>query len=80
MRVSGGVVDVLDRGPGIPESDLPYVFERFHRATPAQSMPGSGLGLSIVHDVVARNGGAVRAANREGGGAVVSLRLPIVSP
>jgi two-component system, OmpR family, sensor histidine kinase MprB len=80
VRVAGGVVDVLDHGPGIPDADLPYVFERFHRAASAQSMPGSGLGLSIVHDVVVRNGGAVRAGNREGGGAIVSFRLPVIRP
>ena len=53
------------------------MFERFHRATAAQALPGSGLGLSIVRDVVTRNGGSVHAANRHGGGAVVGFRLPL---
>jgi two-component system, OmpR family, sensor histidine kinase MprB len=79
VRVNGGEVAVMDRGPGIPAEDLAVVFERFHRATAAQAMPGSGLGLSIVHDVVTRNGGSVFATNREGGGAVVGFRLPLIS-
>jgi signal transduction histidine kinase len=41
-------------------------------------MPGSGLGLSIVRDVVERNGGTVRAANADGGGAIVAFRLPVL--
>jgi two-component system sensor histidine kinase MprB len=79
VRVNDGEVAVMDRGPGIPAEDLPVVFERFHRAAAAQAMPGSGLGLSIVHDVVTRNGGSVFAANRQGGGAVVGFRLPLTS-
>jgi len=76
VRVADGVVTVMDRGPGIPPDELGFVFERFHRATAAQALPGSGLGLSIVRDVVTRNGGSVHAANREGGGAVIGFRLP----
>ena len=54
------------------------MFERFHRAAAAQALPGSGLGLSIVRDVVdtQRRIGA-RATNRDGGGAVVGFRLPL---
>ena len=77
VRVADGVVAVMDRGPGIPPDELGFVFERFHRATAAQALPGSGLGLSIVRDVVTRNGGSVHAANRDGGGAVVGFRLPL---
>jgi two-component system, OmpR family, sensor histidine kinase MprB len=76
VRVADGDLAVMDRGSGIPPDELALVFERFHRATTAQSMPGSGLGLSIVRDVVTRNGGSVHAANREGGGAVIGFRLP----
>lgn len=76
--VDRGVVEVLDRGPGIPDDDLPQVFERFHRADAARSMPGSGLGLAIVRDVVERNGGRVHARNRTSGGAAVGFTLPLV--
>lgn len=77
--VAGGTVEVRDRGPGIPDADLAYVFERFHRSEAARSMPGSGLGLGIVHDVVIRNGGTVHAANRQEGGAIVGFKLPLTS-
>ena len=65
VRVDDGEVAVMDRGPGIPADELAVVFERFHRAAAAQAMPGSGLGLSIVRDVITRNGGSVYAGNRQ---------------
>jgi two-component system sensor histidine kinase MprB len=78
VEVAAGTVAVGDHGPGIPTEELPFVFERFHRAAAAaQTLPGSGLGLSIVRDVVTRNGGSVYAENRLGGGAVISFRLPL---
>ncbi len=65
-----GVLVVSDQGGGIAERDLPHVFERFYRSTESRSMPGSGLGLSIVRAVAERHGGEVRAgANAEGGAA-----------
>jgi two-component system, OmpR family, sensor histidine kinase MprB len=76
VTVRQGRVDVLDRGPGIEPEDAPLVFERFHRGAEARTLPGSGLGLSIVRDVVDRNRGAVHAAMRLGGGAVVGFTLP----
>jgi two-component system sensor histidine kinase MprB len=75
--VNAGEVTVLDRGPGIPSGDEDRVFDRFYRAAGARTRPGSGLGLSIVRDVAARNGGSVIAAPRPGGGAVVGFRLPL---
>lgn len=71
-----GAVIVRDHGPGIPEADLPKVFDRFYRASTARAMPGSGLGLAIVREVVEAEGGTVQAANAAGGGAVVEIRLP----
>lgn len=73
----GGLrVEVRDRGPGIPAEDLERIFDRFHRATAVRSLPGSGLGLSIVADVARSHGGTVFAANRPGGGAVIGFTLP----
>ena len=72
-----GRVDVLDRGPGIAADDLPHLFDRFYRSVQSRSLPGSGLGLSIVRDVVERHGGTVHAANREGGGAALGFTLPV---
>ena len=76
VTVRQGRVDVLDHGPGIEPEDAPLVFERFHRGAEARTLPGSGLGLSIVRDVVDRNRGTVHAAMRLGGGAVVGFTLP----
>lgn len=61
-------VEVLDRGPGVPDCDLERIFDRFYRAPDARSLPGSGLGLSIVRAVAAAHGGAPFAFRREGGG------------
>ncbi|MEW2503832.1 HAMP domain-containing sensor histidine kinase [Amycolatopsis sp. NPDC047767] len=68
---------VTDEGPGIPDTDLPHVFERFYRAASARAQPGSGLGLAIVHQVVAQHHGRVRASNGERGGARFELALPV---
>jgi two-component system sensor histidine kinase MprB len=67
---------VSDHGPGIPEGDIGKVFDRFHRADAARTMPGSGLGLSIVREVVEGIGGSVQAANRDGGGTVIGFSVP----
>lgn len=77
VHVRDGRVDVLDRGPGIEPHDQDRVFERFHRAVTARSLPGSGLGLAIVRDVVTRDGGSVHVAARPGGGALVGFELPV---
>ncbi|MGE5359139.1 MAG: sensor histidine kinase, partial [Bacteroidales bacterium] len=72
------VLRVEDEGPGIPESDLERIFERFYRVDKARSREsgGTGLGLSIVKHLVQRLGGTVRAANRPTGGAVLTITLP----
>ena len=77
ISVSNRHVTVHDRGPGIPESDLPHIFERFYRATVARSAPGSGLGLAIVEQIITGHGGHVTAVNREGGGASIGFVLPV---
>ena len=70
---------VEDNGPGIPEEDLPRVFQRFYRVDKARSRAagGTGLGLSIVSDTVKRRGGQVVAANRPEGGAVFTVSWPL---
>ncbi|MGX1271616.1 ATP-binding protein [Streptomyces phaeoluteigriseus] len=68
-------VEVLDRGPGITETDLTRVFDRFYRAADARSLPGSGLGLSIVREVALAHGGAAFAFRRAGGGAVIGFTV-----
>nr|WP_255375785.1 HAMP domain-containing sensor histidine kinase [Saccharomonospora sp. CUA-673] len=74
------VVEVADRGPGIDPEDLPKVFDRFYRSAEARTMPGSGLGLAIVRQATGRHGGIAFAAPRDGGGTVMTMRLPGTSP
>jgi two-component system sensor histidine kinase MprB len=78
VDVAAGRVAVSDRGPGIPDDDLPHVFDRFYRSVNSRSQPGSGLGLAIVRDIVESHRGTVFAQNRDGGGATVGFVLPTV--
>ena len=71
------IVTVADRGPGIPEADLPRVFDRFYRGDAARTRgEGVGLGLAIARWVAQAHAGSLRAVNRPGGGALFTLRLP----
>jgi two-component system sensor histidine kinase MprB len=72
----GTTVEVLDRGSGIPDEDLPHVFDRFYRATAARQVQGSGLGLAIVEQIAELHAGTVTLAARPGGGIVARLALP----
>nr|WP_155073487.1 HAMP domain-containing sensor histidine kinase [Streptomyces taklimakanensis] len=76
--LADGTLRVRDHGPGIPEDELPYVFDRFWRSPSARSLPGSGLGLSIVARTVRRCGGEVvlRPARDGKGGTEAVVRLP----
>ncbi|MFF3330207.1 sensor histidine kinase [Streptomyces sp. NPDC002888] len=76
VHLSEGVLTVRDHGPGIPADELPHVFDRFWRSPSARALPGSGLGLSIVARTVQQGGGEVSLARAEGGGTVVTVRLP----
>ncbi|MGC0339711.1 HAMP domain-containing sensor histidine kinase [Streptomyces sp. SLBN-8D4] len=76
VRLSDGVLTVRDHGPGIPDEELPYVFDRFWRSPSARALPGSGLGLSIVARTVQQSGGEVTLGHAEGGGTIATVRLP----
>ncbi len=78
----GGVVDVTlhdgtltvrDHGPGFNEDDLPFIFDRFHRAKEARAKPGSGLGLAIVRQAAEAHDGFAEAANAPDGGAILRV-------
>ena len=73
------VLRVLDRGPGIPEDELPHIFERFYRGDEARTRAagGSGLGLAIAKQWVEAHGGKITASNRSEGGACFTILLPI---
>jgi two-component system sensor histidine kinase MprB len=80
VELHGGQLVVRDHGPGIPDEDLPYVFDRFYRARAARGMPGSGLGLAIVRQVAESHGGDVVAEQAEGGGTRMVLTLGAKHP
>jgi len=73
------VLTVVDGGPGIPDDELPYVFDRFWRGdkSRARSTGGAGLGLSIARQLVEAQGGKITAHNRSPRGLEVSIVLPI---
>ncbi|HEY2006597.1 MAG TPA: HAMP domain-containing sensor histidine kinase [Solirubrobacteraceae bacterium] len=73
VELGDGVLTVRDHGPGFHEDDLPFIFDRFHRARDARSKPGSGLGLAIVRQAADAHGGFVQAVNAPDGGALMRI-------
>jgi signal transduction histidine kinase len=78
----GGRLEVRDSGPGIPEAELPLVFDRFFRGTNVGDAraSGSGLGLAIARSIVEMHGGRIEAASAVGQGSVFSVDLPRSEP
>ncbi|HEX3960563.1 MAG TPA: SpoIIE family protein phosphatase [Trebonia sp.] len=80
VRGEGGqaVVTVADTGIGVPEQEMPRLFERFHRIENARSRSneGSGIGLALVQELVQLHGGAITASRAEGTGTTFTIRLP----
>lgn len=76
VRLQGNRLRVADSGPGIPEADVPYVFDRFFRGETARKTHGTGLGLSIVAKTVEDHGGTVTADRSSDGGAEFTIQLP----
>jgi two-component system, OmpR family, sensor histidine kinase MprB len=73
LELHDGTLTVRDHGPGFHEEDVPFVFDRFHRARDARAKAGSGLGLAIVRQAAEAHGGFVAAANAPDGGALMRI-------
>ena len=76
IRLNHGTLTVDDEGPGIAPGDREHVFERFYRSEESRSMPGSGLGLSIVRQITERHSGNIRVDETDGGGTRMVMQLP----
>jgi signal transduction histidine kinase len=74
------ILTVSDRGLGIPQADLPLVFEPFHRARNVDTIAGGGLGLSIVKQCVELQSGSIEIQSELGQGTIVKVKLPISEP
>ncbi|SEQ59065.1 ATP-binding protein [Microlunatus flavus] len=79
VRLEGNRLRVSDAGPGIPDADLPYVFDRFFRGESGRKTKGTGLGLAIVAKTMDEIGGSVHAGRSAEGGAEFTLQLPGVT-
>ena len=76
---NGVEVAIADNGPGVPDTDLPHIFERFWRGDPSRSRAtgGSGLGLAIARHIIIAHGGRIWAAPTPGGGLTIAFWLPV---
>ena len=72
------IVSVIDNGPGIPEDQQSAVFQPFYRIENSRSREtgGTGLGLSVVRDVITAHGGTITLNNQSEGGLLIYVRLP----
>ena len=74
-----GVLKLEDEGIGIPEEDVPYIFERFYRVEKARTRKsgGTGLGLSIVQQIINKHEGKITVDSELGKGTVVTVEIPL---
>ncbi|MEV0370049.1 HAMP domain-containing sensor histidine kinase [Streptomyces sp. NPDC050636] len=79
LTLTAGQLDltIRDHGPGIADTDLPHVFDRFYRAKAARALPGSGLGLAMARQIARAHGAELSAEQAPGGGALFRMRLPV---
>jgi two-component system sensor histidine kinase KdpD len=70
-------ISVADRGVGIPQEDLTRIFDKFYRVQRPDNVNGTGLGLAIGKGIVDAHGGFISAENRQGGGTIITIALPV---
>ena len=71
------VISVADRGCGIPEAEIPHIFERFYRAQGSSRADGTGLGLALAHEITDHLGGEIRVESSPEDGSTFSVSLPL---
>lgn len=74
-REDQAVITIRDYGPGIPEEELPHVKYKFYKGS--SKARGSGIGLAVSDEIITRHNGVLEIGNAEGGGCIVTIRLPL---
>jgi signal transduction histidine kinase len=72
------VISVIDRGCGIPEAEIPHIFDRFYRAQGSSRADGTGLGLALAREITNHLGGEIRVQSKPGAGSTFSVTLPLM--
>ena len=75
QEILDAVIRVRDYGPGIPQEELPFIQNKFYKGS--SKARGSGIGLAVCEEIVSRHDGALEIGTSEGGGCLVTIRLPI---
>ncbi|MFL6008680.1 MAG: ATP-binding protein [Rubrobacteraceae bacterium] len=73
------VISVTDRGCGIPESEIPHIFDRFYRAQGSSRADGTGLGLALAREIMDHLGGNIQVQSHPGAGSTFSVALPLTA-
>ena len=72
------VVEIADTGTGIPQTEIPHIWQELYRGEGARGIPGSGLGLALTRAIIERHNGSITIRSRVGEGTVATVRLPMI--
>jgi len=73
------IISISDRGCGIPEADIPHIFDRFYRAQGSSRADGTGLGLALAREITDHLGGEILVRSKPGAGSIFSVTLPLTA-